>query len=218
MIIQLTRTRAVWRDDPQHALPRLRDEFRERHCVRLPALIEPALLTSIQREMDRAEFSVRAHHAIATELTMKANTCTGLLQFLVNDRHLYRLVEEVAEHGPIRAFMGRVYRVEPERQHTCAWHNDLIDDRRAGLSINLGATPYDGGVFEIRDADTEQVLASIANVGPGDAFLFRLAPTLEHRVTDVVGSVPKTAFAGWFRADPDYLATCVAPGVAPDGK
>jgi hypothetical protein len=45
----------------------------------------------------------------------KANACTGLLQVLVNDGELYRLVEEVAEHRPIRMFAGRVYRVVPDR-------------------------------------------------------------------------------------------------------
>jgi hypothetical protein len=33
-----------------------------------------------------------------------------------------------------------------------------------------------------------------------------LANDLEHRVTEVVGIHPKTAFAGWFRSQPDFFA------------
>ena len=38
--------------------------------------------------------------------------------------------------------------------------------------------------------------------GNGDAIIFRLASHLQHRNTNVTGSTPKTAFAGWFRSDP----------------
>jgi hypothetical protein len=88
--------------------------------------------------------------------------------------------------------------------------------REIGMSVNLSADVYEGGVFEIRDAESERALASIANVGFGDAILFRVASTLEHRVTDVRGARPKTAFAGWFRTKFDYLATLRRNPFMPD--
>jgi hypothetical protein len=45
------------------------------------------------------------------------------------------------------------------------------------------------------------MLAEIANTGWGDAMLFRTSKQLQHRVTDVVGNEPKTAFAGWFKSE-----------------
>ena len=134
---------------------------------------------------------------------MQTNACLGLLQFLVNDPELYRLIEDVSECRPIRMFLGRVYRRLPGR-HFDSWHGDLKNERQVGMSINLSTAPYEGGVFELREAETERPLASIANAGCGDAHLFRIAPTLEHRVTGIRGVHSKTAFAGWFVGSRDY--------------
>ena len=68
------------------------------------------------------------------------------------------------------------------------------------LSINLSTDVYGGGTFELRDRQTKAPLAQINNTGFGDALLFRVSNNLEHRVTEVVGKVAKTACAGWFRA------------------
>jgi hypothetical protein len=46
----------------------------------------------------------------------------------------------------------------------------------------------------------------VANTGPGDALLFRIARHLTHRVTPVDGTADKTAFAGWFRSEPEFIA------------
>jgi hypothetical protein len=84
------------------------------------------------------------------------------------------------------------------------WHADLHAGHQVGMSVNLGAEPFDGGVFEIRRAGTTAPLDAIANVGAGDAILFSIADDLEHRVTPMRGAVAKTAFAGWFGATLDY--------------
>ena len=204
-VLQLTRQGAVWHDRDR-GLERLRDEFDERHLVKVPQLIEPQLLQWVDREIERAQFRERAHHAIATELCMQENACTGLLQFLVNDTGMYRLIEEVSGCRPISFFLGRVYRRLPNGRHYDSWHSDVHVERQVGMSVNLSADVYEGGVLEVRDADSERALASIANVGFGDAILFRIAPALEHRVSDVTGAFPKTAYAGWFGGARDYLA------------
>jgi hypothetical protein len=56
----------------------------------------------------------------------------------------------------------------------------------------------------LRQVGDERLLAEVPNLGLGDAILFRLSRGLQHRVTDVVGAHPKTAFAGWFRTDTSY--------------
>lgn len=202
-VLQLTRHGPVWRDT--HAVSRLRDAFSECQAAVLPALIEPALLARIHADIARATFREAAHGAIATELQMEANACLGLLQFLVNDPQLYRLIEDISGCRPLRMFLGRVYRRLPGR-HFDSWHGDLKEARQVGMSVNLSTDRYDGGVFELRESDTERPLASIANTGLGDAHVFRIAPALEHRVTGVLGVHPKTAFAGWFGGTRDYHA------------
>ena len=80
-----------------------------------------------------------------------------------------------------------------------------------GMSINLSADGYDGGTFEIRRFGSETLIASLPNVGLGDAILFRIADGLEHQVTAVRGAIPKTAFAGWFvGARPGEPSDCAA--------
>jgi hypothetical protein len=45
-------------------------------------------------------------------------------------------------------------------------------------------------------------LQEVTNTGLGDAIVFRLSDDLQHRINEVRGAQPKTAFAGWFRSDP----------------
>ena len=92
----------------------------------------------------------------------------------------------------------------PGAGHYDSWHTDASQARMVAMSVNLGTDPYRGGRLQIRDADTRRILHEVANVGDGDAVLFRISRQLAHRVTPVEGTVAKTALAGWFRAEPDY--------------
>jgi hypothetical protein len=154
--------------------------------------------------VDRGTFREFAHGSIATELRLDDGIATGLLHFLTNDPRIFHLVESVSGCTGIRAFAGRVYRRFPGGHHHDDWHGDVDGRRLVGMSVNLSADAYEGGVFEMRDGDTQRPLAALPNAGFGDAILFRLADHLEHRVSDVRGAFPKTAFAGWFFADLDF--------------
>jgi hypothetical protein len=182
----------------------LRDAFHARRCVRVPSLIEPRLLSRIQGQIAGAAFADRAHGSISTELCMTRNACLGLLNFLANDPALFRFVEEVTSCPRLTSFVGRVYRLLAASGHYDSWHADLHRGHEVGMSVNLGAEPFEGGVFEIRRAGSSAVLFDIANVGPGDAILFAISDDLEHRVTPMRGEVAKTAFAGWFGSTIDY--------------
>ena len=54
-----------------------------------------------------------------------------------------------------------------------------------------------------RDGRDEEPLWCVANTGAGDALLFALGRGLQHRIRPIAGTVPKTAFAGWFCRDAD---------------
>jgi hypothetical protein len=179
-------------------LDALRDTFSRQHCVKLRGFIEPALLRRIHHLVDLAEFAEFVHEGIASELKMAAGICTGVLDFLVNDRRLFAFVREVTACPPIRGFAGRVYRRYPGTHHHDSWHDDLGHHRLVGMSVNLSADVYQGGTFEIRRLNTDMVIAALPNVGLGDAILFRIAEGFEHQVSALRGSFPKTAFAGWF--------------------
>jgi hypothetical protein len=141
---------------------------------------------------------------------MDGGSARALLLFLCNDVALFELVRAITGCDRIGAFGGRVYRMLPGAEHEGTWHDDLAEGRMVTLSINLGDAPYSGGVLEIRDRQSKRVLQRVANTGFGDAVIFRIGRELQHRVTAVEGSVPKTAYAGWFVSDPD--SALIRPG------
>jgi hypothetical protein len=184
----------------------LRAQFAQHHYIRFPQLIEQGLLEFIQSQIDRGEFYERVHQDIGSnkELCMKGNAAFGALLFLTNDKQLFQIIQDVTQCDQIGCFEGRVYRVNPYQGHHDSWHNDIGEDRLVGMSINLSKDKYAGGLLQIRDHASREILSEAENAGIGDAIVFRLAPHLQHRITEVQGKVPKTAFAGWFRAQPDF--------------
>ena len=206
-LVQITRG-GLRINDLQEHLADLRKEFDEQHYTRLPEFLDAAALTFIQEAIENGEFYERTHTGIKSnkELCMKQNAAYGALLLFVNDERLFRIIESLTGCDRIGCFEGRVYRFAPGLGHHDAWHSDIADDRLIALSINLSTEPYEGGTLQIRDSASQNILAEVPNIGPGDALLFRVSPQLQHRITKVGGRASKTAFAGWFRAKPDFLS------------
>ena len=135
---------------------------------------------------------------------MTENIASRMLEFLTNDQKLFEIIQQITGCDRIGCFSGRMYRMMPGRDHYDSWHNDMLEHRMVAMSINLSEGFYSGGLLQIRDRHSQQILHEVANLGVGDAIVFRLAHSLQHRVTNVEGAVPKTAFAGWFRSQPDF--------------
>jgi hypothetical protein len=181
-------------------------EFQDHRCVTVPQLLSPALVSWLHQQLASAAFVARSHAGMeSTELCLEDCTCLGLLAFLVNDPLMLRFVEQVSGQPALTRFMGRVYSRVPG-VHGDAWHDDIRPDRLVGMSINLSAGVYGGGVFEIRETATQRPLGAIANTGFGDAILFAIDEALQHRVSPLSGTIAKTAYAGWFGAAHDYNA------------
>jgi len=213
-VVQLTRSGMNISASPED-LQRLRTHFDRHHCIRLPALLDADVLGLVQNQVERAEFAGKTHQNIGVELCMRTNAALTLLYFLSNDRRFFRLVQELTGCDRIGAFIGRVYRMVPGSGHYDSWHSDNVADRMIGMSVNLGSQAYTGGVFQLRKRDSTETLAEMPNTGAGDAILFRIAGHVEHRVTAVEGTVPKTAFAGWFVSEPDFLSLLSPEASAP---
>jgi hypothetical protein len=208
-VIQLTRTGTIC-TAAERELDELRSEFERRHCVKLPGLIEPALLERILSEIDQADFFRREHAladaAPAVELCMEPNTASALLLFLVSGDDFFRAIQAITGCGKIGSFDGRVYRMMPTSEHEDQWHTDTARGRMIAMSLNLSREPYEGGVLQIRQRGSWETIEA-SNKGLGDAMLFRVAPGLEHRVGNVEGVHGRTAFAGWFIAEADQPTT-----------
>jgi len=127
------------------------------------------------------------------------------LHLIANASVLLEAVHEITACGPFTWFGGRVYRMLPNSDHHDSWHDDAMDGRLVGLSVNLSERRYLGGLFRLRERGSNRALVEIANTGMGDAILFRISDQLEHEITSVHGRESKTAFAGWFKSNEPTL-------------
>jgi hypothetical protein len=200
--IQISNARV--KSDPE-GISRLRERFRELSCICIPQLLDPTLLATLQNRLEHCQWKSNAHNDPGGELGLDDITedpqALHLLYFSANRPEFRTLLEEVTGCQPLNAFGGRLYRKLSGRGHYNEWHDDAVDNRLVGMSINLSPRPYRGGLFQLRRRDSGAILAEVANTGCGAALIFRISEELEHRVTDVEGDEPKTAFAGWFRHD-----------------
>ncbi len=195
-------SRLFW---PVDELSSVRDQFARTNCAVVPGVLSPDLCLTIRQRLDQGTFLERDHEGLGTEQCLEADGTVSLLHFLVNDPVVYAGIQNLTGCGAIGCFTGRVYRMLPGGAHHVSWHNDAVDHRLIGMSINLGDHPYEGGVFRLRSAMSGSVLDDVANTGEGDALLFRIDESLEHQVTPIAGAVEKLAFVGWFRSEPAFL-------------
>lgn len=138
-------------------------------------------------------------------LRLKDKKIECLLRFIINDQKLFQLVEQITGCNKIGSFTGRICTMKPNCGHRDAWHNDLVDNRMIAISVNLSTEIYDGGVLQIRNENTKEIVHEVANTGFGDAIIFKIDPSLNHRLTEIVGDASRTFFAGWFRSEPIYF-------------
>jgi len=190
----------------------LRREFAQRHRVLFRRLLDDEILHDVTRIVEDADFYTREHDGIGTEDCMHYNPAHAILILAANDPRLFELIQDITGCGPIGCFDGRVYRLDPAQSHYDSWHSDLGDNRLVAMSLNLTTAPYAGGTLELKDNRSGTVFEPVQNSGPGDALLFRLGPHLRHRVTPVVGEVPRVAFAGWFKSHPSFPAVLAGKG------
>ncbi len=193
-------TSAKTQEQKQH----LREVFDASHFLRLPDLISPELLEELYAQILQSSWEPRSHEGIGEEVCINDHAIEGLINFLLNDQELFALIEGITGCSPIGSFAGRVYRMVPGSGHFDSWHSDFGEYRMLALTINLSKETYQGGTLEIRQRATQSKLRQIPNTEFGHAILFRLDSKLEHRVTNIEGNVPKTAFAGWFRSEPKF--------------
>lgn len=205
MILQINRFDTVLKASEED-LTRIQAEFNEKHCVIFPKLLAPDLVQSVLRGIEQAEFNLTDNvNMIAKDIHIPQEDPTNyLMNFLMNNETLSNTVQRVTGCSQFGMYLGRIYRMMPTHDHYDSWHDDLVFNRVAAMSINLTPEPYAGGTVQFRERKSGRIVNEVHNVGLGDAMIFRIAPYLEHRVTPVTGTVPRTAFAGWFESKPTY--------------
>ena len=182
----------------------MRSEFKNNHFVLIKHLLPKNLFSKVLKGMPPRAFKKMIHKNISVELCLKSNMAFAFLRFLTNNYAFFDLIQKITGCAPIGCFNGRVYRMSPGA-HYDSWHDDWAHTRMIAMSINLSENKFQGGELSLRPKKSPEQIVSIINRGPGDAVLFQLAKNLEHRVGDVRGKYPRTAFAGWFQAKPNYI-------------
>jgi hypothetical protein len=200
-MIRLAREGTVFTGSPDD-LAALTSTYRTHHWLRLPQLVAPNLLQRVKDSLRDEPFVPREHAGIGKELSTGAGGALAVLTFLLNDQRLFDLIGDITGCDDIQCFTGRIYRMDPDSEHYDSWHDDLTGHRRVAMSLNLAEEEHQGGVLQIRDRVSKEILQEVHNTTYGDAVIFKLAPELQHRVTAVVGGAPRMAFAGWFRSQP----------------
>ena len=206
ILVQIARDGTTYTRDPRE-IAAARAHFEAHHWVKLPRLLDPALLSAVQQGVAAAQFVELRHEGVdppSIDLHMQPNATSAMLELVTNDRVLFRAIEDVTGCAGLTRFSGFIYRLEPGHGHHHNWHNDVQSNRVVAMSINLEPAPYAGGMLQIRERDSERIVAQVENTGPGDAILFRISPRLQHRAVAVESGV-KTAFAGWFRTSSPLL-------------
>jgi hypothetical protein len=190
---------------PDVNLAELRTQFTQQHYLQFSNFLSPDILAFALKGIQKADFQSRSHSDLALELCMEENLILHFLMFLVNHKTVFEWMETLTGCQAIGSFVGRVYRMAPGDEHYHVWHNDCVETRMLAISINLSEQIFAGGLFQLKQAQTDEMLANIANTGLGDIVIFRIADDLKHRVTPVFGTVPKTVFTGWFQQQPCYF-------------
>ena len=205
-MIQLTRSGLTGAAN----LGELARQFQEAHVFRLPRLLHADLIDKVLSRLDRCLWTTCKDGSIASEALPDGLGPVNILNFAANTAEFLGLMRSITECQEIKFFSGRVYKMMPIAEHFDSWHSDIgktHNDRLVGMSINLGPNPYEGGVFRLRDEASGETLCELPNTGQGDAIVFRISPELKHMITPLVGTEPKTAFAGWFRSgDTDFYS------------
>ena len=201
-MIQLRKAGLVaHREDVQ----RFRSQFEEKHFVKLPGLLDPQLLSLVLSYIVQGQWQESAELGFYSESILENCAAPGLLQFVGNTPKFLETISEITRCDALTWFVGRVYRMRPNIDHTDKWHDDDADGRLIGMSLNLSPRGFEGGLFQMREAKSRRMLVEIANTGLGDAILFRLSHDFQHRVTEVRTGAPKTAFAGWFSSTKESM-------------
>ena len=177
-----------------------RREFHSIGWTRFPALLEPRLVRCVQEGLDQNPWDDYFKAGFDSNEILTPSPPLRLLQFVTNWPAFLALIGEITAAGPLTWFGGRVYRMRPGVGHHDDWHDDNIDGRLSAMSLNLSPRPYQGGLLQIRRRGTDSPHVEVANTVAGDAILFQVSDALVHRVTDIQGTEPKVAFAGWFNA------------------
>jgi 2OG-Fe(II) oxygenase superfamily len=190
------------------AIPRLKEEFERTGIAMLPGFLSPSVLAPLLKNLETVSWEEK--HEIkengdvfgTTFLVPFGVPLLTSLYFILNRTLLFETVKNITNCSMPRNYFGRIHKTRADNAQHIDWHDDIHGSRVLGLNINLSRNHFEGGIFQLRDPDGK-VRREVQEWTPGDAFLFRLAPRWQHRLTRVK-SGERIVGVGWFRTEPDW--------------
>ena len=181
-------------------------EFAQRHCVVLEGFVDEGILERVPWMLEAGEFFTcevadEKGEVFCRELLIRNTERLPRMFFLLlNQPRLFGAMAELTGcEAAIRCFKGRCFKQLPGGGHFTDWHSDFDGGagRMFGLTINLSPKPCGDG-FQIRSRKTGEVLQTVTGTRFGDACLFRIHESLQHRTLPVEGPAPRCIYGGWF--------------------
>lgn len=206
----------------------LRDRFTTSGYVHLHDVMGPVLREKIVAFAAGAPFTERPTPGIGNVQTCDIKEANRGLNKAFSHPGMLDAISRIYGGEPVRVFFGNIVRRIPGQNHFSNWHNDQAPPfermgrwftRAVAFSLNISASPFEGGELEIGDLpdDVERINAenyhqvgkeielqkccSIANENVGDGLLFGISARRFHRVADVTAGGPRTVYVGWFYRD-----------------
>jgi hypothetical protein len=190
-------------------LDEARAQFGRRKLMHLPGLLSPELAGKMRLGIEQDGFEEDAAEGAAGSVyqgayqgkkvgqDLRPGEAARVIAARTNDPAMLEFAAAIGGTPPLTRCIGRVFRLLPMAEDL-AWHTDAEGGRVLDLIINLGSAPHGGGLFQMRDAHTHEILNEVGNTAFGDGMLIRISPDLEHHYKAITGSVPKVTFSGWF--------------------
>jgi hypothetical protein len=193
-------------------------EYANTNCVFLPGLLKKNVLDNLINKIGNIEFETKYEtddeNKFGKVLFIPLNaTILFTFQMIFNNKELFALLEKITGCQQIGNFVGRIHRSEEGGGHEIKWHGDNADSRLLAMTLNLGTDRYTGAEFQLRETATEKMLREFGQTEAGDAFIFKIAPELQHRLAPLKTG-KRTVGVGWFRQNPDmatFLKTYLKP-------
>ena len=200
----------------KNMLDKLKLEFEKTHSIVLDSLLSTDLKGFISQQLEKANYIKKSHrgkndYLIGEEyIVQDDNILCNMLFLLMNRNEYLEAIRYITGLDKIRSFSGRIYKLDASDDCFDNWHDDFTpkEGRLVGISLNLSEGNYEGGHFLLRTKNTDKIHKEIFYKNWGTAHLFRIGKTLEHKVTKISGTIPRIAYAGWFRSEmgfKDYL-------------
>ena len=167
--------------------------FKKNGFLKLQGFLGPELKEIVTLQLKKVKYSTLQYPTGAEEEQLITPLNTVLSTYIENSVFFDSLQHLTGKK--VFSFGGRVYRLN--QGVGFFWHQDLVEKRTLGISINLSPEKYEGGTFIIRNKNLKTPSNRVPNTVFGDAVLFDIGKKWEHKVTPIRNK-PRIAFAGWF--------------------